>query len=135
MFEIFVFISFPQPKTPYFIGFLAVFSIASCEDTWSLFSRTQEEELLLFALTEVDCPRLPTQEAITVTYTEAGQELPQLLLDLRTEHAFKWKSAVILHDETLSEYCFLTYYLVPSLVPKRRSSYSSRTSRWTDQVS
>lgn len=52
-------------------------------------------------MTEVDCPRLPTREAITVTYTEAGEELPQLLLDLRTENAFKWKSAVILHDDTL----------------------------------
>ncbi|XP_013193622.1 ionotropic receptor 93a isoform X2 [Amyelois transitella] len=83
-------------------GFLAVFSIASCEDTWSLFSRTEEEELLLFALTEVDCPRLPLQSAITVTYMDQGQELPQIFLDLRTTRAFKWKSAVILHDDTLN---------------------------------
>ncbi|XP_028174055.1 ionotropic receptor 93a-like [Ostrinia furnacalis] len=83
-------------------GFLAVFSVASCEDTWSLFSRTEEEELLLFALTEVDCPRLPTDSAITVTNVMPGEELPQILLDMRTEMAFKWKSAVILHDDTLS---------------------------------
>ncbi|XP_052741013.1 ionotropic receptor 93a isoform X4 [Bicyclus anynana] len=83
-------------------GFLAVFSVASCEDTWSLFSRTEEEELLLFALTEVDCPRLPSDSAITVTYASAGQELPQLLLDFRTRKAFHWKSAIILHDDTLS---------------------------------
>ncbi|XP_072932886.1 ionotropic receptor 93a [Epargyreus clarus] len=83
-------------------GFIAVFSVASCEDTWSLFSRTQEEELLLFALTEVDCPRLPREAAITVTYSELGQELPQLILDLRTRKALNWKSAVILHDDTLS---------------------------------
>ncbi|XP_052755340.1 ionotropic receptor 93a isoform X2 [Galleria mellonella] len=83
-------------------GFIAVFSIASCEDTWSLFSRTEEEDLLLFALTEVDCPRLPLNAAITVTYTEPGEELPQILLDLRTTRAFKWKSAAILHDDTLS---------------------------------
>ncbi|KAL0880381.1 hypothetical protein ABMA27_002819 [Loxostege sticticalis] len=84
------------------IGFLAVFSVASCEDTWSLFSRTEKEELLLFALTEVDCPRLPTDSAITVTNVVPGEELPQILLDMRTEMAFKWKSAVILHDDTLS---------------------------------
>ncbi|XP_026318935.1 ionotropic receptor 93a [Hyposmocoma kahamanoa] len=84
------------------IGFLAVFSIASCQDTWSLFSRAKEEELLLFALTEVDCPRLPTNIAITVTYADPGEELPQLILDLRTMNAFKWKSAVILHDDTLN---------------------------------
>lgn len=87
----------------FLLGYLAVFSIASCEDTWSLFSKTEEEELLLFALTEVDCPRLPTHLAITVTFADPGQELPQLLLDLRTMNAFKWKSAVILHDDTLSK--------------------------------
>uniref|UniRef100_A0AAU6ND91 IR93a n=1 Tax=Mythimna loreyi TaxID=667449 RepID=A0AAU6ND91_9NEOP len=83
-------------------GFLAVFSIASCEDTWDLFSRTEEEELLLFALTEVDCPRLPYHSAITATFADPGEELPQLLLDLRTSNAFQWKSAIILHDDTLS---------------------------------
>ncbi|GBP34783.1 Ionotropic receptor 93a [Eumeta japonica] len=84
-------------------GFMAVLSIASCEETWSLFSRTEEEELLLIALTEADCPRLPLDSAITVTYMEPGQELSQLLLDLRTTKAIKWKSAVILHDDTLSK--------------------------------
>ncbi|CAH2229796.1 jg5806 [Pararge aegeria aegeria] len=83
-------------------GFLAVFSVASCEDTWSLFSRTEEEELLLFALTEVDCPRLPSDSAITVTFADVGQELPQLFLDFRTRRAFHWKSAIILHDDTLN---------------------------------
>nr|XP_034828957.1 ionotropic receptor 93a [Maniola hyperantus] len=83
-------------------GFLAVFSVASCEDTWSLFSRTEEEQLLLFALTEVDCPRLPSDSAITVTFADPGQELPQLLLDFRTRKAFHWKSAIILHDNTLN---------------------------------
>ncbi|XP_026496230.2 ionotropic receptor 93a [Vanessa tameamea] len=83
-------------------GFLAVLSIASCEETWSLYTRNKEEELLLFALTEVDCPRLPTDSAVTVTFTEPGQELAQLLLDLRTQRAFNWKSVVILHDNTLA---------------------------------
>lgn len=87
-----------------FTGYLAVFSVASCEDTWSLFSRTEEEQLLLFALTEVDCPRLPTDSAITVTFSDSGQELPQMFLDLRTQKAIHWKSAVILHDDTLSKY-------------------------------
>ncbi|KAI8421920.1 hypothetical protein MSG28_009840 [Choristoneura fumiferana] len=32
-----------------------------------------------------------------------GQELPQLLLDLRTNKAFNWKSAIILHDDTLND--------------------------------
>ncbi|CAG4929672.1 unnamed protein product [Colias eurytheme] len=83
-------------------GFLAVFSVASCEDTWSLFKRTKAEQLLLFALTEVDCPRLPSDMAITVTYTEPGEEVPQMILDLRTERAFNWKSVIMLHDNTLN---------------------------------
>ncbi|CAK1585664.1 unnamed protein product [Parnassius mnemosyne] len=83
-------------------GFLAIFSVASCEDTWSLFSRIEGQELLMFALTEADCPRLPVDSAITVTYTEAGQELPQLIMDLRTMRALNWKSAVILHDDALN---------------------------------
>ncbi|XP_061378615.1 ionotropic receptor 93a [Danaus plexippus] len=83
-------------------GFLAIFSIASCEDTWSLFLRAEEEDLLHIAVTEVDCPRLPSDSAITVTFADPGQELPQLVLDLRTRKAFNWKSAIILHDETLN---------------------------------
>ncbi|XP_050677739.1 ionotropic receptor 93a [Leptidea sinapis] len=83
-------------------GFLAVFSVASCQDTWSLYRRVMEEEIFLFALTEVDCPRLPRNTALTVTFAAPGDELPQLLLDLRTERAFNWKSAVILHDNTLN---------------------------------
>ncbi|XP_022115142.2 ionotropic receptor 93a [Pieris rapae] len=83
-------------------GFLAVFSVTSCEDTWSLFKRVQDEQMLLFALTEVDCPRLPSNAAITVTSSDPGEELPQIVLDLRTEKAFNWKSAILLHDNTLS---------------------------------
>lgn len=98
-------------------GFLAVFSIASCQDTWSLYSRAEEEDLLLFALTEADCPRLPVRSAVTVTYMDPGQELPQLLLDLRTRKAFKWKSAILLHDETLSE------YLKQHLLEMKRDKY------------
>lgn len=88
----------------FFVGYLAVFSVASCTDTWSLFRRTEDEQLLLFALTEVDCPRLPRDSSITVTHAVVGQELPQLFLDLRTQKAMFWKSAIILHDDTLSKY-------------------------------
>lgn len=100
-----------------------MFSVASCEDTWSLFSRTEEEELLLFALTEVDCPRLPADSAITVTFAGEGQELPQLFLDFRTRRAFHWKSAIILHDDTLSK-ChteFAKSVLYKSLSHKRHA--------------
>lgn len=28
-----------------------------------------------------------------------GEELPQILLDIRTSRAFKWKSAILLYDD------------------------------------
>lgn len=81
-----------------------MFSVTSCEDTWSLFKRVQEEHMLFFAVMEVDCPRLPSNAAITVTFSKPGEELPQIILDLRAEKAFNWKSAILLHDDTLSMY-------------------------------
>lgn len=81
--------------------FTAVLSVASCADTWKLFKAAKEEILLLMAMTEPDCPRLPTNEAIMIPILKTGEELPQVLLDMKAMQAFNWKSATILHDETL----------------------------------
>lgn len=53
------------------------------------------------AISENDCPRLPQDKAVTVPMIEKGQELPQLVLDLRTVNAYQWKSTVIIYDMTL----------------------------------
>ncbi|CAG9864021.1 unnamed protein product [Phyllotreta striolata] len=81
----------------------AIFSITSCYDTWKLFRLTQKEELVHLAITESDCPRLPSDTAITIPLVDKGQELPQMLLDLRSEGIYNWKTLVIIYDATLDE--------------------------------
>lgn len=44
----------------------AIFSIASCASTWETFEHVRRERLLLIAITDPDCPRLPLHEALTV---------------------------------------------------------------------
>lgn len=91
-------------------------SVANCKDTWQIFHEVQQETLLLIALTETNCPRLPSNEAIMVLSTDnqrtffylkkqfqipilnVGEELPQILLDIRSSQVVSWKSAVILYD-------------------------------------
>lgn len=41
--------------------------MASCKNTWETFQHVRRERLLLIAITEADCPRLPLHEALTVT--------------------------------------------------------------------
>lgn len=48
--------------------FTAVFSVTNCESTWEIFRDSREENLLLLALTDPDCPRLPYDEAIMVFF-------------------------------------------------------------------
>ncbi|RZC40297.1 glutamate receptor ionotropic, delta-2, partial [Asbolus verrucosus] len=80
----------------------AILSIASCSDTWRLFRTAENANLLHMAISESDCPRLPPDQAVTVPLITRGEELPQLLLDLRTAKTYNWNSAVILYDDTLS---------------------------------
>lgn len=49
--------------------FSAVLSITNCENTWEIFRDSRAENLLLLALTDADCPRLPHDEAIMVSQT------------------------------------------------------------------
>jgi glutamate receptor, ionotropic, invertebrate len=46
--------------------FSAVFSVTNCDSTWEIFRDSRSENLLLIALTDPDCPRLPYDEAIMV---------------------------------------------------------------------
>ena len=47
--------------------FTAVFSITNCENTWDIYKDSRTENLLMLALTDPDCPRLPYDEAIMVS--------------------------------------------------------------------
>lgn len=53
---------------------------------------------------ETDCPRLPNSKAITIPLVKIGEEMPQLILDLRSARIYNWKSAVIIYDRTLGKY-------------------------------
>lgn len=49
-----------------FADLTVIFSITSCASTWEIFEHVQRERLLLMAITDPDCPRLPLHEALTV---------------------------------------------------------------------
>lgn len=48
--------------------FTAVFSITNCENTWDIYKESRTEHLLIIALTDPDCPRLPYNEALMVGF-------------------------------------------------------------------
>lgn len=48
--------------------YMAVLSVTNCMETWKVFDKAREENLVHIALTDADCPRLPVNEAIMVTY-------------------------------------------------------------------
>lgn len=50
---------------------------------------------------DTDCPRLPIDEAITIPLTTPSSELSQMVLDLRMSNSFSWKSAVLMHDNSI----------------------------------
>lgn len=83
--------------------FTAVISVSDCASTWRTFEAVRRESLVYIALTDADCARLPANEAVMVPIISVGQELPQILLDVRAANAVKWMSAVLLYDETFGE--------------------------------
>ncbi|XP_059609151.1 ionotropic receptor 93a [Phlebotomus argentipes] len=82
--------------------YMAVLTVTNCDNTWKVFREARAETLLLMALTDPDCPRLPPEEAIMIPITSGGEELPQVLLDLKSSQALRWKSSIVLHDDTFA---------------------------------
>lgn len=46
--------------------FSAVLSVTNCENTWEIYRDAKGENLLMMAITDPDCPRLPYEEALMV---------------------------------------------------------------------
>lgn len=84
--------------------FTAVVSVSDCASTWRTFEKVRRESLVYIAFTEPDCARLPSALAITIPIVAVGQELAQILLDVRTSNAIGWKSAVLLYDESFGQF-------------------------------
>lgn len=80
--------------------FSAVLSITSCENTWEIYRDSRGENLLMMAITDPDCPRLPYEEALMIPIMTPGEELPQVILDIKARHSVAWKSAILLYDNT-----------------------------------
>jgi len=58
---------------------------------------------LIFFL-DTNCPRLPINEAITIPLTDYQSELSQMMLDLRMSNSFSWKSAILMHDNSIGKF-------------------------------
>lgn len=54
-------------KINYKKDFTAVFSITKCDETWEIYKEAQNERLIMIALTEPNCPRLPRDKAFMVS--------------------------------------------------------------------
>lgn len=76
--------------------------MAPCDRTRELLVATRQQRVALLGATTPDCARLPPPAALAIPLLDPGQELPQLVLDMRTAKVFDWKSVVIIHDDTLS---------------------------------
>ncbi|XP_045461377.1 ionotropic receptor 93a isoform X2 [Harmonia axyridis] len=79
-----------------------ILAITSCKNTWKVYDRADGEFIPFIALSEVDCPRLPAGKAINIPLTKLGEEMSQILLDLRTSTIFKWKSVVLIYDSSMA---------------------------------
>ncbi|XP_068154999.1 ionotropic receptor 93a [Drosophila tropicalis] len=81
--------------------FLAAITVTDCENTWNFYKNTQETSVLLIAITDSDCPRLPLNRAIMIPLVEHGDEFPQIILDAKVQQVLKWKTAVVFVDQTI----------------------------------
>ncbi|THK33261.1 ionotropic receptor 93a [Diachasma alloeum] len=78
-------------------------SVATCSSTWELFGRAKKEKLVHLAITDLDCPRLPKDEGISIPLIEPGEELPQIFYDMRISRGLDWKRAIMLFDESFEQ--------------------------------
>ncbi|KAF6200681.1 hypothetical protein GE061_005125 [Apolygus lucorum] len=79
----------------------AVFSMTTCSDLWEMFNRGKDYEILFIALTESNCPRLPSDSGITMPLYRRGWEVPQIILDLREEGSIAWRTTAVIFDDNL----------------------------------
>ncbi|XP_067617872.1 ionotropic receptor 93a isoform X3 [Eurosta solidaginis] len=81
--------------------FLAAMTVMDCEDTWHFYESTQQTSILLLAITDANCPRLPLNHAIMIPIVDEGQELSQIIFDIKVQQMLRWKTAILLLDQTI----------------------------------
>lgn len=82
---------------------LAAITIMNCENTWNFFRGNQKASILLISLTDAECPRLPMQQSVMVPSVQLNKEFPQLVLDAKMQNVLRWKTAIVIMDESWSQ--------------------------------
>ncbi|XP_065204300.1 ionotropic receptor 93a-like [Planococcus citri] len=81
----------------------AILAIGNCRDIWNLYNNAEDKDIMYLAITDNQCKRLPANEAITIPLASDGSELPQLIIDLQQSKAVNWKTATLIHDDSISD--------------------------------
>ncbi|XP_044014294.1 ionotropic receptor 93a [Aphidius gifuensis] len=81
--------------------YMILLSVSTCQTAWNLFKRAKIEKLVHLAITDINCPRLPAKEGMSIPLVDPGEELPQIFYDLRVSGAFHWSKATFLHDDSI----------------------------------
>ncbi|KAL3278733.1 hypothetical protein HHI36_016263, partial [Cryptolaemus montrouzieri] len=92
---------YSSPEVNFKRDIAGILSIASCDSTWRLFERTDRESIPYMAISEAECPRLPEGKAVSIPLVADQEEMPQLLLDLRTSHAVGWRDIILIYDNSI----------------------------------
>ncbi|XP_040173263.1 ionotropic receptor 93a [Anopheles arabiensis] len=84
--------------------FSAVLSVSSCKNTWDIYQEAVRERLVMLSITDPDCPRLPTSNAIMIPRSDgsgsnAFDEVSQIILDMKSSRAIDWHTATLLYDQ------------------------------------
>ncbi|XP_073816312.1 ionotropic receptor 93a [Musca autumnalis] len=81
--------------------FLAAITVMNCEKTLNFFKSIRSNSILLIAITDADCPRLPPDQALMIPMVGRGEEFPQMMLDAKLQNILPWKTAVVIMDENM----------------------------------
>uniref|UniRef100_A0A4Y0BNW6 Ionotropic glutamate receptor C-terminal domain-containing protein n=1 Tax=Anopheles funestus TaxID=62324 RepID=A0A4Y0BNW6_ANOFN len=83
--------------------FSAVLSVSSCKNTWDIYQEAVRERLVMLSITDPDCPRLPTGNAIMIPRSDGSgnsfDEVSQIILDMKSSRAIGWNTATLLYDQ------------------------------------
>uniref|UniRef100_A0A182SHM6 Ionotropic glutamate receptor L-glutamate and glycine-binding domain-containing protein n=1 Tax=Anopheles maculatus TaxID=74869 RepID=A0A182SHM6_9DIPT len=83
--------------------FSAVLSVSNCKNTWDIYQEAVRERLVMLSITDPDCPRLPSSNAIMIPRSDgsgnAFDEVSQIILDMKSSRAIGWHTATLLYDQ------------------------------------
>ncbi|KAI9577332.1 hypothetical protein GQX74_013041 [Glossina fuscipes] len=80
---------------------LAAITIMDCDNTWEFFEDMKTPNVLVVAITNSECPRLPINQALMIPYVDRGQVFPQMILDAKVQKILNWQTAIVIMDQTL----------------------------------